>query len=294
MSEIRITCLIDNLIVQDSRLFAEHGLSIHIETSDGRILFDTGQSGKILSHNARMLGIDLAQIDALVISHAHYDHTGGLRRILQSIGLRIPLYAHPDIFRPRFSMKQGAYQSIGLGVTREDLEEKLTVSLSSVPEQVLPNVWTTGGIVERPYFEGRSAHHFVRSNGTHRPDPYQDDMSLVIETEGGLVVICGCCHAGLLNTLRHVRNVFGREITAVIGGFHLISASDAEIETAIEELRTHYHTPRLYPGHCTGERAMIALTRAFGDVVCTLRAGLRIDLENETSSRNGRWSLAAV
>ena len=255
---MKVTCVVDDAICDHSSFWGEHGLAFLIETEGGCVLFDTGQSGTVLLHNLELLGIEPEAINALAISHAHYDHTGGLTALLDrgSVGdlrptgipLRptgILLYAHPDLFRERFSRREGSLKSVGLPVEREALEQRLTLQLSAEPTEILPGVWTTGEITDRAEPEGRSPHHLVRGAEGWEPDPYHDDMALVLETEGGLVVLCGCCHAGLLNTLAHVRRTFSTDITAVAGGTHLLHADEAHLRRVIEVLR-ELGVPRLY------------------------------------------------
>ena len=282
---MKVTCVVDDAVCDHSPFWGEHGLAFLIETESGSVLFDTGQSGTVLLHNLKLLGIEPAAINALAISHAHYDHTGGLPALLDwgSVGdLRptgIPLYAHPDLFRERFSRREGAVKFVGLPLDREALEQRLTLQLSDEPTEILPGVWTTGEITDRAEPEGRSDHHLVRGPGGMEgwePDPYRDDMTLVLETEGGLVALCGCCHAGLLNTLAHVRRTFGPDITAVAGGTHLLHADEAHLRRVIEVLR-ELGVPRLYLNHCTGQRAYVTLAQAFGEKVAPCPAGTRLN-----------------
>jgi len=280
---MRVTCVVDDAVCDHSSFWGEHGLAFLIETQSGGVLFDTGQSGTVLLHNLELLGIEPAAINALAISHAHYDHTGGLRRssaerlpaLLNQVA-GIPLYAHPDLFRERFSRRKGAVKSVGLPLEREALEQRLTLQLSAEPTEILAGVWTTGEITDRAEPEGRSAHHLVRGMEGWEPDPYRDDMALVLETEGGLVVLCGCCHAGLLNTLAHVRRTFGTDISAVAGGTHLLHADETHLRRVIEVLR-ELGVPRLYLNHCTGQQAYVTLAQAFGEKVAPCPAGTRLN-----------------
>jgi 7,8-dihydropterin-6-yl-methyl-4-(beta-D-ribofuranosyl)aminobenzene 5'-phosphate synthase len=272
----KVTCVVDNAVCDHSTFWGEHGLAFLIETERGAmLLFDTGRSGTVLLHNLELLGVEPEAINALAISHAHYDHTGGLPVLLDQVA-GIPLYAHPDLFRERFSRRE-ELKSVGLPLEREALEQRLTFQLSAEPAEILPGVWTTGEITDRVEPEGRSPHHLVHGAEGWEPDPYRDDMALVLETGKGLVVLCGCCHAGLLNTLAHVRRTFGVDITAVAGGTHLLQADQAHLRRVIEVLR-ELGVPRLYLNHCTGQRAYVTLAQAFGEVVAPCPVGTTFEL----------------
>ena len=117
------------------------------------------------------------------------------------------------------------------------------------------------------------ARHYVPDGDGWQAGPYRDDVSMVIETQEGLVVILGCCHAGLLNTLAHVRRTFGQDTAIVIGGTHLVEADRAYLDHVAGVLRDTYRSPRLYLNHCTGKRAFVVLTNAFGDRVTNCPAG---------------------
>ncbi len=273
----KITCVIDNAVQHGSRFWGEHGLSFLIETDHGNVLFDTGQTEAVLSHNLGLLGDAPRRITALVFSHAHVDHTGGLAAVL-ALKPGLSLYASPNLFRPRFAIRDGEYKSIGLALTRDELAQRADLRLSETPIEIVPGVWMIGEIADRPEPEGRSTRHVVLAESGWQPDPYRDDTSLVAETQGGLAVICGCCHAGLLNTLARVHQVFQHPITAIMGGTHLVDADAAHLQHVIEVLRDNYGSPRLYLNHCTGERAYVALASAFGDQANPFPAGTTLTL----------------
>lgn len=270
---MKVTCIVDNTVGWGTSLWGEHGLAFLIETEGGgRVLFDTGQSGTVLLHNLAELKMDPGGIRALALSHAHRDHTGGLRALLeQAPGL--PLHAHPDVFRQRFSRRSGERRAIGLPLHREELAARAKLYLSTEPAEIAPGVWTTGEITSRSEPEGRSDRHLVREGGVWMPDPYRDDLSLVLDAAEGLILLCGCCHAGLLNTLAHAHRTFGDEIVAVAGGTHLVDAREAYLEHVVTVLRQEYGSPCLYLNHCTGERAQFALARALGEGVRSCPAG---------------------
>ncbi|MBN2550671.1 MAG: MBL fold metallo-hydrolase [Anaerolineales bacterium] len=276
-----LRCLVDNHPLDAAIFHSEHGVAFAIETPSGQVLFDTGQSGEVLVHNAARMGFDLRQVDALAFSHAHYDHTGGLRAFLKHSRPGLPLYANPDLFRERFAFHEGQYRSIGLRMKPADLTRHLDLRLNAEPVEIFPHLWTTGEITPRAEFEGRSPHHYIQENKRWLPDPYRDDMALVLEAKSGLVVICGCCHAGLLNTLAHVRRVFDQRIAVIIGGAHLADVNPATLEHAIAVLRATSagHLPDLFLNHCTGERALAVLAQAFGENVHPCPAGTVLRFE---------------
>lgn len=278
---MKLIGLVDNAALSHSPFWGEHGLAFLVESPDGRMLFDTGASGTVLMHNLEVAGIAPETIDALAISHGHHDHTGGLAAFLeQRPGL--PLYAHPDLLRERFSQREGKMRSVGIPLAPERLRRLADLRLSAEPQEVLPGIWTSGEIVERPEAEGRSAHHFVRGEKGLEPDPYRDDMALVLETGRGLVLLCGCCHAGLLNTLSHVERVFQRPVTAIIGGTHLINADADHLERVRQKMLETESVRNIYLNHCSGEMAFFTLLTALGpEVVHSCPAGTRIDLEGQ-------------
>lgn len=268
---MKLTCLVDNAVRSYSRFRGEHGLSFLVETEGGKVLFDTGASGEVLLHNLEVADVTPEEIVALALSHSHHDHTGGLSALLaQRPGL--PIHAHPDLPRERFSRREGEMRSVGLPLPVEELQRRAELRMSADLQEVLPGIWTTGEIADRPEPGGYSDYHFVRSGAGWVPDPYRDDMALILETSQGLVLVCGCCHVGLLNTLFHVRQRFGRDPVAIAGGTHLIAADEAHLRHLVEVLR-EMGPPALYPNHCTGQTAYVTLALAFGERVAPCPAG---------------------
>lgn len=268
---MKITCLVDNSVKSRSTFWGEHGLAFLIEAQGKRVLFDTGACGQVLMHNLLELNILPNSIDALALSHAHYDHTGGLG-IFLGLHPGLPLYAHPDLLRDRFSRRGRATESVGLRLAEPDLRRLADLRLSAAPQEILPGVWTTGEIAARPEPEGRSPHHCVRDGKSWAPDPYRDDMALVLDSPSGLVLVCGCCHAGLLNTLAHVQRAFRRDPVAILGGAHLGNASRAHLDRIVDVLRP-LGPPALFLNHCTGQAAYVTLAQAIGERAAPCPAG---------------------
>jgi 7,8-dihydropterin-6-yl-methyl-4-(beta-D-ribofuranosyl)aminobenzene 5'-phosphate synthase len=270
---MRVVCLVDDAVA-GGRYWGEHGLSFWIESAAGVVLFDTGQSGTVLLHNLELARLDPRRIDAIVLSHAHNDHMGGLDAMLRETGRR-PLYAHSDLLRERFSRHGSQIDRIGPVLGCEPLERRVDLHLSAQAQQVLPGVHTSGEISSRSEPEGRSNGHLVRDANGWSADPYRDDLSVVLQTAQGLVLVCGCCHAGLLNTLQQVHSTFGRPVHTIVGGMHLGSANEQQLQHIMEVLRGA-DAPRMYPNHCTGQSAYVALSNAFGERVAPCPAGTEL------------------
>ena len=272
-----ITTLVENSVAQGGRsLLAEHGLSFYIEAGDRRILFDTGQNLAI-SNNARVLGIDLSRIGTLVLSHGHYDHAGGVQSLLES-NTSFVLHAHPDIFSHKMTKRNGEYNYIGIPVDQSGLESLgLKIKLDKNPAEICPGVMTTGEIPLTNEFEAVESGYFLKNNGDVNPDTLADDLALVLDTDKGLVVVLGCTHRGLINTLNHVANLTGkRKIHALCGGLHLGKASDDKLAKIIDHLK-EFELEMIGVGHCTGPRAFLALANEYKDRIFFNTVGNKIE-----------------
>jgi len=272
---VRITCLVDNSVGHGSPLWGEHGLSFLVQTTSGAVLWDTGASGTVLDHNIQTLGLREADVQAIGLSHGHYDHTGGLEVALSAFG-SVTLYAHPDLFAERYSLHGDTQKDVGIPIDQQTLASQCSLMLSAAPQQILPGVQTTGEIKERPFPQGGSSRLKAARAGRLVADTYADDMSLVLSVPSGVVLLCGCCHAGLRNTLMAVRSQYSEKLVAILGGTHLASVDDAEL-AALRQTLTNEDVPDLYLNHCTGNRAIFALRTMFGDHVHNCPAGTAIE-----------------
>ena len=261
-------------------LCGEHGFSLFLERPEIRILFDTGPAGQATLGNAPKLGIDLCSADAIALSHGHADHTGGLMGLLRSLGKSIPVYGHPAIFSDRYSRRaNGRVVFAGMAYKREALEGfGAEFNLSTEFRQIAPGVHLTGEVPRRSAFETGDPEMYVKRDGALATDPLLDDQSVVLETAEGLALILGCCHAGLINTLRHVQaQLPGRPIHTIIGGTHLGFAPPEQLEETSRLLR-ELPLKRLGLSHCTGLAAGARLAREFGDTVAFCNVGYRLTL----------------
>lgn len=233
------------------RCFAEHGLSFYIE-GKSKYLFDTGSSNLFLENSAR-IGLDLSAVQTLVLSHGHDDHSGGLKYLRNK-----KLIGHPDVFMKRFRKSNGT--SLGLPVSKKELLNLgFELQLSEKPIQLDEDAWFLGGIPKVTDFEAQTT-AFVDEQGNE--DFIPDDSGMVFKTPKGLVVISGCAHSGVCNTILHARDITNeKKVYAVVGGFHLTAANEQTQKTIgfLKDLKVE----KVVPSHCTAFPALAVFYKHF-------------------------------
>jgi len=275
--EVKITTLSENSAT--GGCLGEWGLSMLVEVSDKKILFDTG-AGAAAMQNAQLLGVDLAGIDAIVLSHGHHDHTGGLRDVLRRVVRQVDVIAHPDVWGRKYgSFGGGPKRFNGIPFVREGLESLgANFQLSTGAVRLAENVTTTGEIPMVTDYEIVEKYLYVRDGKEFKQDLLVDDLALVIDTEFGLVVITGCAHRGIVNTLKQARKAAGKDlIYAAIGGTHLVHASPERLERTsadLGEMGVQY----LGVSHCTGFKASARLAERFGERFFLNNSGTKLEL----------------
>ena len=254
IKELRITVLVENT-VRSSGLLGEHGLAFWIEADGRRILFDTGQ-GKVLCHNSQCLEVPLPTAEMIAISHGHYDHTGGLNDALGEGG-QTDLYLHPAALGTKYYKEQTPpHRDIGIPFLDEqalrDRARKLV--LVTEPTELIEGVHLTGEIPRLNDFEDTGGPFYLDRSCAKR-DPLLDDQAIYIETSAGIVVVLGCAHSGVVNTLDYVSELTGQDqIFAVLGGMHLVHASPQRLIATVEALK-RYVIRKIGAAHCTGMKA---------------------------------------
>lgn len=266
--EVKVLNLYNNDALPDKGLQGSHGESFLITVGDINVLLDTGMKGDVLLGNMARLEISPDDIGKLVISHGHIDHTGGLSSFLEARKSPdpIPLIAHPEVREPK-ALKAGAsFAPIGFPELGPPLLEKVRFELSADKVEIAPGLYSIGEVPlderkEKPGAEPAACHQV---GGEWEWDPVVDDLSLALRSDHGLVIVTGCCHAGLLNTCARAVRIFGGMIHAVIGGTHMMRYTEEEVEHVGDVLEKDYGLPRIYLNHCTGRKAILQLRERFG------------------------------
>lgn len=274
IQDIRITTLVEDA-ASKAGLLAEHGLSFWIECAGKRILFDTGQSNAFVQ-NAKALNVDLADTDAIVISHGHYDHTGGLKAVLD-IAVKAKVYLHPAAVEPKFNQKVSEAKSIGMSDSSKQAIQGRHLIWTAMPVQLFPGISVTGQVPRLNDYEDVGGAFFVDEN-CEKPDKLLDDQTLFIESTKGLVVVFGCAHSGVVNTLNYISKLTGQtKIYAVIGGMHLLNANRVRIANTIKALK-QYEVQKIGPVHCTGDKAIREFEIAFSEQYFMCSVGTKLEL----------------
>lgn len=275
MQKTVLTVLVDNQA--GCGCLAEHGFALWIERGDRRYLLDTGQ-GTALAENVRALGVDLGRADALVLSHGHYDHTGAVPMVLGAAP-HVHVYCHSGVTEPRYSIRDGQARDIRMPMFSMRALATLPIERmhwNGGSQLIGDRIGLSGSIPRWTDFEDAGGPFFFDPHAL-RADPVSDDQALWVSTDKGLIVCVGCCHAGLINTLSHLREVTGESrIRAVIGGLHLGSASRERLEKTAQSLRD-MNPGLMIPCHCTGEGAIAYLRDHLDCPVHTGYSGLRLD-----------------
>lgn len=269
---VKFTIVVENTVGSPRPLLGEHGFACLVDCAAGRLLFDTGQ-GQALLHNLAVLGIDAASIDAVILSHGHYDHTGGVLPLLQLVGPR-PVYAHPEIFGERYFMKDDELRPIGMANSRQELEAAgARFRLIEDCSELAHDLWFSGLIPRNNGSEHGDPSLVIPSAKGWKTDPFADDAAVAVMTSHGLVVLLGCAHAGLINTIEHFKTQLRvTQIHAIIGGTHLGPVAEDQYSATETYLKDHPDM-RIGIGHCTGQVRAARLYSHFPDRVSFAATG---------------------
>jgi len=282
---MKVTALIENSRLEGaSELVAEHGLSLYIETRERHILFDTGASGSF-ADNATKMGIDLTAVDALVISHHHVDHGGGLERFLTLNG-SAPVYlrnSDTEDFFFRVPLLSDRYIGLDQGLLRQQADRLTFVSELT---EITPGVFILTDIPDRYPVPKGNRRLLVKTGGSSGQDDFGHELLMVIREEDGLVVFTGCSHHGVLNMVTAVTEAFpGESIKGLFGGFHLIGlpvlntmAGSKRSVREIGEALLRFPIEQVFTGHCTGLKGYRVLKGVMAEKLQNFPTGSEITL----------------
>lgn len=246
---------ISNDRVYTPGFIGEHGNSILVESPKAKILFDTSQ-GFGLVNNAKLMDIDLKDLDSVVISHGHNDHIDGLKALLEAGEYeKLDIYGHEEIFSKRYKVYSDYEDYIGSSYSKEELE-KLggNFIFNDGILEISENIYLSGP-APRKYEDNLNKTHYKICNGRKCDDDYIDDQSLIIDTEKGLIILFGCAHAGVINTIHYVQEKFDKEIYGLFGGLHLLNSSMEKIKEVFDVVED-FGVEVIGFNHCTGESAI--------------------------------------
>jgi 7,8-dihydropterin-6-yl-methyl-4-(beta-D-ribofuranosyl)aminobenzene 5'-phosphate synthase len=246
----------------------EWGFAALVEADGHKILFDTGARPRTVLDNARELKVDLSDVEDVVLSHFHHDHTGGLITLRQELMKTNPkalsrVHVGEGIFlQRRFKGRDNANQMIAAKADYEATGGKFIVH--DKPEEIAPGVWLTGPVprpnAEKNWQEGVE----VNSDGKWIDDTLPEDQSLLFQTEHGLVLLSGCGHAGVVNTIEYARKMLGsQKVVAAVGGFHLNELPDKKLVWTAKKLQ-EYGVTQILGAHCTGIESLFRLRELMG------------------------------
>lgn len=269
---MKITTLMDNFPSENKALTAEHGLSVLIERGNRRFLFDCGQGGHTWE-NARRLGVDVKRVDAVILSHSHYDHAAGFRDLIEQGGGGSMLYTGARFFEPKYAFDGVKYSDLSCGFDEDFLMRN---GISHVEcggvLGLASGAWLVGSFARRNAFETIPERFVRRTAGGTVRDDFCDEVCLALDTRDGLVVQVGCSHPGILNMIETVRERLNRTVYAVFGGTHLVEADEERVSETVARLSA-MGLKILGLSHCSGQKAESCIRGMQGVCSCHMGVG---------------------
>lgn len=264
---LKITTLIENMPDEEGKLIFEHGFSAWIEVDGKKILFDTGQTGDF-AKNADAMGIDLSEADAVILSHGHYDHTGGLWALLSRLKKKTKFYIGEDFFVPKFKLvEDGSFKFNGNPFEEGLLTQNQRAEVIEIREdvtQITEDLYLFKNFRRRTVYETVNPKFYKKTEAGYEQDLFADEIALGIRKNDGLVLVAGCSHVGIINMLEHVKETTNLRVHTILGGTHLVEADEKRLKQTVKALRQN-EVKTVAVSHCTGDAGMELLQREFLD-----------------------------
>ncbi|MEQ8154755.1 MAG: MBL fold metallo-hydrolase [Clostridiaceae bacterium] len=284
--EFKITTLIENDSDDNDILLCEHGLSLYIEADGKRILFDTGKSGDFIK-NAPMLNVDLSNIDYVILSHGHYDHSGGFVELVNKYDGKFNLIMGEKFFNKKYKLtEEKTYRYNGNSFDEKFLHEK-DISTKYISEDIIhitENIIIFSNFERKNNFEVLNSNFVVKNEEGYVLDEFSDEIVLGIKIEKGLLVILGCSHIGVMNILETIAERIGMPVYGIIGGTHLIQAEETRLDNTFKFIKEK-DIKIIGVSHCTGEIAVRELERRFGERFFRNNTGKEIEFCDSDTCR---------
>ena len=292
VKSVSVTTLADN-VVYHSRLLGQFGFSAYLEIKDHRgqkhaVVFDTGRIKSALLYNIKNLKLDLSQLECIILSHGHHDHTCATVELIRKAKRKVKVIVHPSIFYPRFAVEKGKkrYHGIPKGERKEDiLKAGAEIVETTEPIEIIPGVLTSGEIKRATPFEKITWKNFAIIERRQVKDKVPEDQALFINIKRhGVLVISGCAHAGIINTLQCALDVTKTKLYGFIGGTHLILPKEARLKETLKKLK-EFDLKLVSPAHCTGHKSIAAINQAFPEEFVLNYTGRVIDTSKKLKDR---------
>ncbi len=271
MRELIVTVLIENT-VNSKGLLAEHGLSFYIQKDGKNFIFDTGQ-GLGLRNNCRQMRVDLENVSSVILSHGHYDHTGGVGTLLD-INPNLTFRSHPDVLNKKYKVQGKEYIEIGMP---EEIKNKLSgnIVLNRETTEIEDFIYLSGELPQG-HFKNQEGIFKIWNDG-YVEDTFRDEQALYIKTPKGLVVFSGCSHNRIIETLQYIKGITGEKIYVLMGGLHLNGLEDEELIKIVGEME-ELEVDSFLLCHCTGLKAFCSFKNKFKEKVFPCSVGTKINL----------------
>jgi len=291
VKSVKVTTLADN-VVYDGRLLGQFGFSAHLEIRDRSgekhsMIFDSGRVKSALLYNIKALKLDLSQLECIALSHGHHDHTAATVELIKKSKRKVKVIVHPSIFYPRFVVEKGKrrYYGVPRGERKDDiLKAGGQLVETTDPFEVIPGVLTSGEIRRVTPFEKITWKNWALIDGKQVRDKVSEDQALFINVERrGVLVISGCAHAGIINTLQAALDVTKTKLYGFIGGTHLIYPKESRLKETIDKFRD-FDLQLMSPSHCTGHKSIAAINQAFPEAFVLNSTGRVIDTSKKLKS----------
>lgn len=263
---MKVTTLIENELGNRTDLYNEHGISVYIEAKGKNILFDTGKSGNFIN-NAKKLHIDLKDLDTVIISHSHYDHSGGFKRLTKEMKFKSELILGAEFFNKKYSKRRSKQHEYTGSPFDEQFLNNQNIDTRYIKEdmvEISEDILVFSNFDKDEEFENTNYVMYIEKNGEYIKDEFNDEISLAVKTDKGLVVVVGCSHVGIVNILNTIINRTGEKIYALIGGTHMVREDDEKINKIIDYL-SEKDIKVIGACHCTGKQGLTMLAQQLGD-----------------------------